>query len=148
MRGSRTAGIARRVALTLGAVVLLLGIQAIGMSAAADAATSRSAAPVAEAPQAVPATTPTGVFYTYYYNCIPNTCTSALTCRAGNHQPPAWLSLGEQPLQVINGCNVRVWLSQYSDGTGYKLCISPGDGPINIYRPYRNIGVSTNSSRC
>ena len=148
MTGFRAAGIARRITLALGAVVLLLGLQAIGMPVAANAATSHSAARAAEGLQAVPAVTPTGQFNTYYYNCIPSTCVSTLRCTAGNHQPSSWLSLGLQPLKVLSGCNVRVWLSQYSNGTGYKLCISPFDGPINIYRPYRDIGVSTNPNRC
>lgn len=130
--------------LPLAALLLLPGLQA----AAADAATTHPAALVAQAHQALPATTPSGLFQVsdpYYGN--DNQFVSCST--AGNHTAPSNLyNLTPGSTYVVNDCNVRVWLSQNSNGSGYKFCVSPGDGPINIYRPYHSVGVSTNGSRC
>lgn len=48
---------------------------------------------------------------------------------------------------AINNCNVRVWLNQNPDGTGYNFCISPGD-TVNINRTFWEVSVTGNTSRC
>ncbi|HEY2237496.1 MAG TPA: hypothetical protein VGI21_01840 [Streptosporangiaceae bacterium] len=130
--------------LPLAAFLLLPELQA----ATAAAATTHPAALVAQAQQALPATTPSGLFQVsdpYYGND-----NQFVSCRtAGNHTAPSNLyNLTPGSTYVVNDCNARVWLYQNSNGSGYKFCVSPGDGPINIYRPYHLVGVSTNGSRC
>lgn len=133
-----------KMILPLAALLLLPGLQA----AAADAATTHPADLVARAHQALPATTPSGLFQASDLSEGNNN--QFVSCStAGNHIAPSNLyKLNAGSSYVMNGCNVRVWLAQNSDGSGYEFCVSPGDGPIYIYRPYHSVGVSTNGSPC
>ena len=148
MIGLHAMGSSRKVILALAALGLLLGLQLMGMSAA-GAATSHPAVPVAQTHQAQLDTTPSGTFY-YAYPCTYGFCYNSINCTAGNHTAPGNLRAGTQGSFVLNDCNVRVWLAQYSNGTGYKLCLSPNAGTIRvwIYRAYADVGVSTNGSHC
>jgi hypothetical protein len=150
MNGLRAIVSARKVTYLLAALALLFGLQMMGMSVAANAGTSPSRTSVAQVHQARPDTAPNpdDDFYSYYENCEPNNCKFTLSCEAGNTQSPIWLYNGWQLEYVINGCNVRVWLAEYSNGTGYTLCLSPYSGQVPIYRSYEDIGVSTNGSSC
>ena len=148
MNGHRAVRSSRKAILALAALGLLLGIQLTGMSAA-SATTSHPAVPAAQTHQAQPNTTPSGTFH-YAYPCTYGFCYNSINCTAGNHAAPANLRAGTQDSFVLNDCNVRVWLAQYSNGTGYKLCLSPNAGTIRvwIYRAYADVGVSTNGSHC
>jgi len=150
MKGLRAIVSASKVTYLLAALALLFGLQMMGMSVAANAGTSSSRTPVAQAHQARPDTTPNpdDDFFSFWDNCEPNNCQYTLSCEAGNYQSPIWLYYGYQPENVLNGCNVRVWLAEYSNGTGYTLCLSPYSNTVPIYRPYEDIGVSTNGSSC
>jgi hypothetical protein len=51
---------------------------------------------------------------------------------------------------VANGCGVRVWLHQYSDGSGWSYCISPSSY-VNITGKYQDAlqaYVSSNTASC
>lgn len=48
---------------------------------------------------------------------------------------------------VQNNCDVRMWLHQYADGTGYGVCIRANSQAL-IDRLYRQWQVTTNSSSC
>ena len=116
---------------------------------AARAATSHPAIPFAQTHQAQPDTTPSGTF-TYAWPCTYGFCYDYISCTAGNHSAPANMKAGTQDSWVLNGCNVRVWLSQYANGTGYKLCLSPNAGTTRVwlYKAYADVGVSTNGAAC
>jgi hypothetical protein len=148
MNGLRAAGPSRKVILALSILGLLISLQITQISAA-DAATSHPAAPIAQTHQSQPATTPSGTF-TYAYPCTYGFCYNYINCTAGNHTAPANMRAGTQDAFVLNGCNVRVWLSQYSNGTGYNLCLSPNAGTTRVwlYRAFADVGVSTNSAHC
>lgn len=51
---------------------------------------------------------------------------------------------------VSNGCGVRVWLEQFSDGSGWHYCISPhADVSLPGNRQFpRRVYVSTNTAHC
>lgn len=51
------------------------------------------------------------------------------------------------PDEATNNCNVRVWLNQNPNGTGYNFCISPGD-TVNINRTFSEVSITGNTSRC
>jgi hypothetical protein len=51
------------------------------------------------------------------------------------------------PVSAINNCNVRVWLNENPDGTGYNFCISPGD-TVNIHRSFFEVSITGNTTRC
>jgi hypothetical protein len=148
MYGLRAVGTAGKVILALAALGLLLSMQVTGISAA-SAATSHQAAPVAQSHQAQPAITPSGTFH-YAYPCTYGFCYNSINCTAGNHAAPANMKRGTQDSFVLNDCNVRVWLAQYSNGTGYTLCLSPNAGTVRVwlYRAFADVGVSTNGSHC
>lgn len=61
------------------------------------------------------------------------------TYRGGSVSPPTKLS---------NGCAVRVWLYQYSNDTGYTLCVNPRSTTGAFARTYRAYWVSSNSANC
>lgn len=133
----------RKTILPLAAIMLLLGLQAT----AANAAATHPLTPAARAHPALPAITPRGKLQVsdWYYG-LDN---QFVTCTAGDHAAPSNLyNLTPGYSFVINDCNVRVWLTQTTSGTGYELCLSPGAGPIYIYRPYHDVGVSSNGSPC
>jgi hypothetical protein len=48
---------------------------------------------------------------------------------------------------ATNNCNVRVWLNENPNGTGYNFCISPGD-TVNIHRTFSEVSITGNTSRC
>ena len=52
---------------------------------------------------------------------------------------------------TVNDCPTRVWLHQYTDGTGATFCVSPmsdgGETPANLRYP-GNILVSANPNPC
>jgi hypothetical protein len=148
MNGLRAVGSSRKVILALAALGLLLGIQLTEMSAA-SAATSHPAISFAQTHQAQPNTTPSGTF-TYAWPCTYGFCYDYINCTAGNHAAPANMKAGTQDSWVLNGCNVRVWLAQYANGTGYKLCLSPNAGTTRVwlYKAYADVGVSTNGAAC
>jgi hypothetical protein len=145
MTGLHTAGSWKKMIFLMAALGLLLAVQLTGMSAA-SAAPSHPASYVTQLNGAHPDTTPSGQFEVgdpYYGNDF-----WFMNCTAGNHSAPPHLSSPTPGSTFVHSyCNVRVWLAQYSNGTGYKLCVSPGDFVI-IYRSYRDIGVSTNGSHC
>jgi hypothetical protein len=126
----------------------MLGFQLTGMSAA-SAAPSHPASSVGQAHQAKPDTTPSGTFYVFFPTDPPGGYVYT-NCTAGNHPTPGQLQVPPLGTYVENYCNVRVWLAEYSNGTGYELCISPNgnSGQVYIYRSYRDMGVSTNGSNC
>ena len=148
MNALRVVRSSRKVILALAALGLLLGIQLTEMSAA-SAATSHPAISFAQTHQAQPDTTPSGTF-TYAWPCTYGFCYDYIGCTAGNHSAPANMQAGTQDSWVLNGCNVRVWLSQYANGTGYKLCLSPNAGTTRVflYKSYADLAVSTNSAAC
>ena len=148
MNGLRAVRSSRKVILALAALGLLLGIQLTEMSAA-SAATSHPAIPFAQTHQAQPNTTPRGTF-TYAWPCTYGFCYVYINCTAGNHTAPVNMREGTQDSWVLNGCNVRVWLAQYANGTGYKLCVSPNAGTTRVwlYHAYADVGVSTNGAAC
>jgi hypothetical protein len=120
----------RKVILALAALGLLLGLQ-LTETSAASAATSHPAVSVAQTHQAEPATTPSGTFY-YAYPCTYGFCYNPINCIAGNYAALANMARGTQGSFVLNDCNVRVWLHQYSNGTGYSLCLSPNAGTVRF----------------
>ena len=148
MNGLRAAGSSRKVLLALAALGLLLGIQLTAMSAA-SAATSHPAIPVAQTHQAQPSITPSGTFI-YAWPCTYGFCYDYINCTAGNHAAPTNMREGTPDSWVLNGCNVRVWLAQYANGTGYKLCLSPNAGTTRVwlYKAYADVAVSTNGAHC
>jgi hypothetical protein len=148
MNGLRAVSSSRKVILALAALGLLLGIQLPGMSAA-SAATSHPAIPFAQTHQAQPDTTPRGTFV-YAYPASIGYAYDYVNCTAGNHAAPVNMQRGTQDSWVLNGCNVRVWLAQYANGTGYKLCLSPNAGTTRVwlYKSYADLAVSTNGAHC
>jgi hypothetical protein len=67
------------------------------------------------------------------------------TCLAGTHA----INKGE-PIQVDNGCGVRVWLHQWPNGSGWSYCVSPHtiqDVPSK-YQPSTQAYVSSNTAHC
>jgi hypothetical protein len=148
MNGLRAVRSSRKVILALAALGLLLGIQLPGMSAA-SAATSHPAIPFAQTHQAQPNTTPRGTFV-YAYPASIGYAYDYVNCTAGNHAAPVNMQRGTQDSWVLNGCNVRVWLAQYANGTGYKLCLSPNAGTTRVwlYHAYADLAVSTNAAAC
>ena len=148
-----TAGSWKKIVPALAALGLLLALQLTGMSAA-SAAPTHSAATVAHTQGAQPGTTPSGTFRVFYPT-LPAGGYWWVHCTAnneGNNPAPGFLVAPSEFafVSVENLCSVRIWLAQYSNGTGYKLCLSPnGDsGYVNIYRSYQDIGVSANGSDC
>jgi hypothetical protein len=145
MTGLHTAVSCRKIILVMAALGLLLGLQLTEMSAA-SATPSHPTSHATQLYGAHPDTTPSGLFEvsdSYYGND-----NVFLKCKAGNQSAPSILSSPNPgDTSVENYCNVRVWLAQYSNGTGYKLCVSPGYF-VTIYRSYRDVGISTNGSNC
>ena len=148
MNGLRAVSSSRKVILALAALGLLLGIQLTGMSAA-GAATSHPTIPFTQTHQAQPDTTPRGTFV-YAYPASIGYAYDYINCTAGNHTAPVNMREGTQDSWVLNGCNVRVWLAQYANGTGYKLCLSPNAGTTRVwlYHAYADLAVSTNAAAC
>ena len=151
MTGLHTAGSWKKIVFVMAGLGLLLGLQLTGISAA-NAAPGQPAAPVAQAQQAQPDTVPSGTFRVFYPTEPPGGYVY-LHCTAsdeGNNPAPGQLVHPQTGIGVENLCSVRVWLAEYSNGTGYELCLSPnGDsGFVNIYRSYQDVGISTNGSNC
>jgi hypothetical protein len=46
------------------------------------------------------------------------------------------------PNAIANGCPWRVWLYQWNNGTGYRLCVSKFTNSIPLYRSYKSLTVS------
>jgi hypothetical protein len=143
--GIHTAGSWKKIILVMAALGLLLALQLTGMSAA-SAASSHPTPHATQLLGAHPDTTPSGLFeVTDLYHSNDN---EFVTCTAGDHASPSILKSPDWGYtSVENHCNVRVSLAQYSNGTGYTPCVSPG-AFVNIYRPYQVVGVSTNSNSC
>jgi hypothetical protein len=148
MNGLRAVSSSRKVILALAALGLLLGIQLTGMSVA-GAATSHPAIPFAQTHQAQPDTTPSGTF-TYAYPASIGYAYDYISCTAGNHAAPVNMREGTPDSWVLNGCNVRVWLAQNANGTGYELCLSPNAGTTRVFlsKSYADLAVSTNAAAC
>jgi hypothetical protein len=51
---------------------------------------------------------------------------------------------------VLNGCDTRVWLHQYSNGSGWSYCISPNSvaEPTGEYSDAEQALVSSNTADC
>jgi hypothetical protein len=65
--------------------------------------------------------------------------------------PCVWNSDAVYPIndgwQVVNACDVRVWLYQTQGLSGYSTCVSPGQGYI-VSRSFESEWVSLNHSAC
>jgi hypothetical protein len=48
---------------------------------------------------------------------------------------------------VQNNCDVRVWMYQNTNETGYNICVNPKTGE-DINRTYYSIYISTNTAKC
>jgi hypothetical protein len=51
------------------------------------------------------------------------------------------------PNSVGNHCISRVWLFQWNNRTGYKLCVSP-HANVTLTRPYKSFVISPNLHHC
>lgn len=116
---------------------------------AANAATTNSAIPAAQMHTARPGTTAGGPFE-IWYPCQPQgSCYDNLSCNEGAiYNAPTWLAALYSNVYVVNDCTVRVWLAQYSNGTGYTFCLSPNSGKVYIYRSYKQVKISSNPNHC
>jgi hypothetical protein len=52
------------------------------------------------------------------------------------------------PEYVSNGCTTRVWLYQYSNETGYSLCLRPNSTTGHLNRTYHSFRVVASSKTC
>jgi hypothetical protein len=51
-------------------------------------------------------------------------------------------------LDVYNKCDVRIFLHEDANGSGYNVCINPGQD-LPVYRKvYRQLQVTNNHNRC
>ncbi len=148
MHRPRTSKRLRKVVLALASLGLVLGLQVAGVSPA-RAVTAHPAASGAQLHQALAATTPSGDGFWWGAPVSGGVWLDHQPCAAGNYSTDFALSDPAKGAWVTNDCNVRVWLHQYSNGTGYNLCISPSpSATVFIYRSYQNIYVSTNGANC
>jgi hypothetical protein len=53
-------------------------------------------------------------------------------------------------VEAYNGCNTRMWLHEYANGTGGTLCMNDGEttGPYTAPYPYLQVQVSYNQVTC
>jgi hypothetical protein len=68
--------------------------------------------------------------------------TQVAVCFAGNEDSIT------APEYVSNGCNTRVWIYQYSDETGYSLCLRPNSTTGHLGREYHSFRIVSNRASC
>ena len=95
--------------------------------------------PPASAAQVHSVTDPSLGFDLFY----PNGDELPIPCERGTN----WQLSNNNEDAATNNCNVRVWLNENLNGTGYNFCISPGDA-VNIHRTFFEVSVTGNTSRC
>jgi streptogramin lyase len=89
---------------------------------------------------AIPAAAAVGVHIVY------NIGSTTVSCQSANYA----ITGGKVVEDVQNGCDVRVWLHQNADGSGWAYCISPFTSrvPPAPYNLPKNFFVSANHAGC
>jgi hypothetical protein len=78
-----------------------------------------------------------------YYNTLPPDGYAPYPCDHGH----VYQGIVAPQYKVVNNCDVRVWLYENPDGTGYNRCISPGD-TIFPNREYLRLKIGTSTNIC
>ncbi len=108
-------------------------------SAATHHSTSRASALHADAPD-------TNYVALYYY-CTEGDCEEDAAACNWNTDHTIPLSIASNMFKVSNGCEVRVWLYENSNETGYSLCVR-GSSNATIGRTYQSFWISQNTASC
>ena len=78
-----------------------------------------------------------------YTNTMPAGGYDSYACTWGK----PYKAIADPAYSIVNNCSVRIWLYQYSDGTGYNYCVSPG-ATLDPNRLYIRMWISYNTSNC
>jgi hypothetical protein len=77
-----------------------------------------------------------------YVTFVDNTGSEIAECFNGNEDSIL------APQYVSNGCTTRVWLYQYSDETGYSLCLRPNSTTGHLGREYHSFRIVSSKKSC
>jgi hypothetical protein len=78
-----------------------------------------------------------------YYDTMPLGGYYPYACYHGH----SYQGIPDSTYRIDNNCDVRVWLYQNLDGSGYNFCVSPGTS-FHPNRQYERLWISENSSNC